>query len=96
MSLKQTFQEVDQGEPGDYTFAEGDTYILIRLLPTTTTDYDGGLAYLSIKPSLHPQPVWHWDGNRETPTLTPSILHHPHDGRPDWHGYLTAGKLVEA
>lgn len=32
--------------------------------------------------------VWGWDGNKEKPTLTPSI----HDVG-YWHGFLTAGKL---
>ena len=34
-------------------------------------------------------PVWGWDGNREAPTLSPSINV---IGR--WHGFLRAGKLV--
>jgi len=37
---------------------------------------------------------WRWDGNREAPTLSPSIKHNP--GRPgsddcNWHGHLIAG-----
>lgn len=34
---------------------------------------------------------WTWDGNREVPTVTPSILH-TDDCR--WHGYLTAGEFL--
>lgn len=40
--------------------------------------------------------TWEWDGNREAPTLTPSILkwqldkHGKRVGE-HWHGYLTAG-----
>lgn len=37
------------------------------------------------------KPVWQWDGNREAPTLSPSINV---IGR--WHGFLKAGKLVTA
>lgn len=44
---------------------------------------------------------WAWDGNRECPTLTPSISASAHveGGAPNnfyeaWHGYLTAGKFV--
>jgi len=33
--------------------------------------------------------IWGWDGNTETPTLTPSI-HAPGQ----WHGWLRAGRLV--
>jgi hypothetical protein len=34
---------------------------------------------------------WQWDGNREAPTLTPSILHM--DGC-RWHGFLTKGEFL--
>lgn len=33
--------------------------------------------------------VWGWDGNKEKPSLSPSI-HAPNQ----WHGYLSAGRLV--
>ena len=33
---------------------------------------------------------WKWDGNEESPTLTPSILNRCCG----WHGYLTAGVFV--
>jgi hypothetical protein len=33
-------------------------------------------------------PRWHWDGNEDLPTLTPSILD---KGGCGWHGFLTAG-----
>ncbi|MBP6031236.1 MAG: hypothetical protein KA533_07395 [Sphingobium sp.] len=41
-------------------------------------------------------PKWHWDGNRDRPTLTPSILIYQMDETGQiigehWHGYLTAG-----
>ncbi len=36
------------------------------------------------------EPEWGWDGNREVPTLTPSVWFEK--GRPgEWHGFLTAG-----
>ena len=39
--------------------------------------------------------AWQWDGNREEPTLSPSIQVYPsagfHDG---WHGWMRKGKLV--
>ena len=35
---------------------------------------------------------WHWNGNRETPTLTPSL--HKTDGC-GWHGFLTNGEFLE-
>jgi len=44
------------------------------------------------------RPRWHWDGNLETPTLTPSIniLQRDASGKQigeHWHGYLTAGEF---
>lgn len=43
--------------------------------------------------------AWEWDGNRESPTLTPSILVNIVWGEEEelielWHGYLTAGRFV--
>ena len=36
---------------------------------------------------------WKWDGNRELPTLTPSILRvSPYSC--GWHGFLTAGQFT--
>lgn len=35
---------------------------------------------------------WHWDGNREAPTLSPSL--NKTTGC-KWHGFLTAGEFVE-
>lgn len=36
---------------------------------------------------------WKWDGNKELPTLTPSIQK-VDPGGCRWHGYLTAGLFV--
>lgn len=35
--------------------------------------------------------AWLWDGNTTAPTLSPSIHTHGH-----WHGFVQAGKMVEA
>lgn len=43
------------------------------------------------KPSGDWGPTWKWDGNKETPTLEPSINHIEH-----WHGYLRGGEWVLA
>lgn len=38
---------------------------------------------------------WAWDGNREAPTLSPSVFFE--QGRPgEWHGWLRAGEWVLA
>jgi hypothetical protein len=36
-----------------------------------------------------PGPRWNWDGDRERPTLTPSVLFR---GGCQWHGFLTKGE----
>ncbi|MBV2147892.1 hypothetical protein KRZ98_06255 [Sphingobium sp. AS12] len=39
-------------------------------------------------------PEWEWDGNPETPTLSPSVFN---TGMPcKWHGWLLAGEWVSA
>lgn len=38
-------------------------------------------------------PVWEWDGNKEKPTVKPSIRHM---GGCKWHGYLTDGIFQDA
>lgn|GEM_PF-2136167 len=38
--------------------------------------------------------VWHWDGNRELPTLTPSIYCQPEKGGCGFHGFLSRGVLA--
>lgn len=35
---------------------------------------------------------WHWDGNMEAPTITPSI---GCDARCGWHGHITAGDMAK-
>ena len=50
----------------------------------------GGLFSLPIGEGVKPaqSPSWHWDGQRERPTLSPSIKDL---GGCRWHGYLQAG-----
>lgn len=53
-----------------------------------------GWAYVDLpigteKPT--PGPSWKWNGDREKPTLEPSIHTHGH-----WHGWVRNGEMVEA
>jgi hypothetical protein len=34
---------------------------------------------------------WHWDGNLDAPTLSPSIFHYNGPNDPHWHGFLRGG-----
>lgn len=45
----------------------------------------GNTGALAIRPAPSPSPSWDWDGNRDAPTLTPSVHHVGH-----WHGWLKA------
>jgi hypothetical protein len=44
----------------------------------------GATGSLAFRP--RPSPSWEWDGNRDAPTLSPSVHHVGH-----WHGYLRNG-----
>ena len=35
--------------------------------------------------------LYHWDGNRDKPTITPSLIHRGCG----WHGYLTCGQWID-
>lgn len=53
----------------------------------------GNESYLPIRGQGHSQ-EWEWDGNREEPTLSPSVFN---TGMPcRWHGWLRAGRWVQA
>jgi len=75
-----------QREVGNWAFSESGGAILI-VMP------DGKIAGLPLTAEagerLHDGSHWNWDGNREAPTITPSIL----DVVTGWHGYMRAGQL---
>lgn len=57
--------------------------------PRTGKPCAGGLGLLIGRPdNPASHPSWHWDGNVETPTLSPSINC---IGGCGWHGFLQAG-----
>jgi len=69
---------------GDFCFDDTFTHIYIWIPGTSGPDALG----IQKGPPGGPR-VWGWDGNKEKPTLVPSIH------APDlWHGYLTAGRLT--
>ncbi len=52
------------------------------------------VGYLPFKPAASPS--WHWDGDRETPSLEPAIRHQLRDADgtlrgTHFHGWLRAG-----
>lgn len=89
MSLLETVDKVFEiGQVGDFAFLKDDSHIAIRL-----TVSEDGIAVLPISNDSDSPRRWNWDGNHESPTLTPSIFHH---GKPEWHGFLREGKLILA
>lgn len=75
------------GQLGDWCFYNDDKDMFLRYPDGSER---GDIVHLYIN---HPEktPSWQWDGNREAPTLSPSINV---IGR--WHGWLRAGKLETA
>lgn len=97
--LRQGFHDLsERGVIGDWCFINEDAYICFWH-PSVRNVERGDISVIPIKPE--PQrpdgPVWTWDGNREAPTITPSVRVLGGEGNPDeWHGWLTAGKIVNA
>lgn len=91
MALRKKYEELQKG---DWLFLNDDRFITVQFgdeafsESTTIPVSLGGLI-----PS-----AWKWDGNKESPTLEPSILVFGKGGRenPLWHGFLRNGKLETA
>lgn len=83
----------DNGQLGDWAFlidAQGNTTLLIRQPDGTER---GWLSGIPLAPNPKEKICWDWDGNKEAPTVTPSIHRLPNWNRPGWHGFMRAGKL---
>lgn len=85
---------VDDLKVGDWCFLKHDTHIAVRYAENEMT----GMVILPISDTgSEVPPVWKWDGNKDCPTLTPSILvNSVPNWNAGWHGFLTAGVLVSA
>lgn len=85
------FKELDVG---DWAFVDNDSTIFVRL-PVPEGHYSDGIHFLPLSRESRflnaAGTHWNWDGNREAPTLEPSIL----AVDTGWHGYMRAGVLVE-
>lgn len=87
MSLRKNLDDLKtNGQKGDWAFIENDTRIAIRY-------GENALSGMTIIPIS--DKGWQWNGNKDAPTLTPSILVKPYPKWTEgWHGFLTDGKLV--
>lgn len=86
----------DNGGKGDWYFHGDKSYITVRYGEDRLDVFS-----IPICTGIKEPNAWLWDGNKEFPTLHPSvrILGAFQDGvqEPDlWHGYLQNGKLVNA
>ncbi len=89
MKLKACFSEL--AEVGDYAFRDVENEVekqlyFIALCPT------GDHFCIPIRKEGEPGAAkcWVWNGNRERPTITPSIFLNPPTG---WHGWVTDGVM---
>lgn len=73
--------------PYDPTREDEPTHIVIR----RPDGVDGGAIPIKRGAGATGE-AWGWDGNRQKPTLSPSIWWKD-THRPQWHGWLQAGRL---
>jgi hypothetical protein len=89
MLRKDIHDLLENGDIGDWAFSEDGINLWFRY-PDANNPNDN-FVRCNIRPTEKEPKCWLWDGNREAPTLTPSINV---IGR--WHGFFRAGILVTA
>ena len=96
MKLVERFEDLK--EPGDYCF-RGEHEGLVEMVLVVPVGSPGAwsLYYLLLnRPdggrdmSTKDQFFFHWDGNRESPTILPSLRYFN-----DWRGWVRGGQLVD-
>lgn len=81
----------ENGQKGDWCFHAKDTNIWIQFGDDRFRDSVS--LPISVDGSIPNS--WTWNGDKDCPTLTPSILIKPVEGwQKGWHGFLTNGALV--
>lgn len=88
--LRRDWNDLEQyGQLGDWSFTANEDHIAVRWPDGTERGYLYAIPISREGDSQH----WGWDGNRESPTLSPSIDRHPSWLCPGWHGWMRAGRL---
>jgi hypothetical protein len=94
------FSDLDKAVPGQFIFTglhatEGGPYGILFVCPCGCGSF--GSVHFNVPSDWaekhnggKPLTQWTWNGNKEKPTLSPSILHENH-----WHGYLRDGVFEE-
>lgn len=72
--------------PGDFCFIDKVTLRIVFVCPCGTHADGYGVRAVPLEPCSEPH--WDWDGNRDEPSLTPSLQD---VSSCRWHGYLTKG-----
>lgn len=88
--------DIDDGAPGDFSFysdSQGEDAGILFRCPC------GCPGFTAANFRAGERPAWQWDGNREKPTMRPSMLIYQLDERgkiigEHWHGWLTAGQWI--
>lgn len=65
--------------------------VLVVAIPDRESGRGWSLSRWTINHRNHCDAQWWWDGDRERPTLSPSL-----HAVGIWHGWVRAGRLVEA
>lgn len=87
MSIRATRVSAEPSAPGEFQFFSPPSDGLFYMCPCGC----GALGALPFRGTTDEHPSWIWDGNADSPTLTPSILR---TAGCRWHGYLTRGEWV--
>ena len=83
--LRNGMHDLDEnGHRGDWCFENDDKYIVIKYGET----WDDMIAV-----PITGEKSWTWNGDKEKPTLSPSIRVKKENG---WHGFLENGVLRDA
>ena len=95
MSMGKKFENVDElkanGGNGDWAFILESEYQYIFVFLPVDKEPRALRLRAPGRPVEETPDMWDWDGNKEAPTLNPSILCRI----TGWHGYMRAGVLVE-
>jgi hypothetical protein len=82
-----SFEEIEK--IGDFYYDENCIHIGIAVPSEQEPGYQ--FVWIPIAHRHEAPGYWYWSGNRDKPTLKPSLGVDGH-----WHGYVNAGQLVEA
>ena len=82
---------MDVSSPGDFMWASIAGQKDIILAVPSKNEIGFAIARLPVTTEAASDGVWHWDGDEERPTLSPSVHTLGH-----WHGWVRNGQMVEA